>query len=192
MESAGIRVVDATDAPRAIAVQTMAFAADPVMRWLFPEPQTYLKVFPAFAHAFGGAAFEQGTAYLYEDLGGASFWLPPGVATDPDPLVKIIEEEIRDSIRDDVFALTEQMAAFHIEEPHWYLAMIGVDPSRRGQGLGGAMLQHCLQACDEQGITAYLESSNLANVSLYQRHGFEIIGEIQAGSSPPSYPMIRA
>ena len=40
-------------------------------------------------------------------------------------------------------------------------------------------------------LPAYLESSNPANVPLYQRHGFEVLGEIQVGSSPPVFPMYR-
>ncbi|MCA1748539.1 MAG: hypothetical protein LC634_03060 [Sphingomonadales bacterium] len=38
---------------------------------------------------------------------------------------------------------------------------------------------------------AYLESSNPRNISLYLRHGFEIVGEIQHGSSPVMTPMLR-
>ena len=45
--------------------------------------------------------------------------------------------------------------------------------------------------CDDDGLIAYLESSNPRNLSLYERHGFEIIGKIQAGTSPTLYPMIR-
>lgn len=44
----------------------------------------------------------------------------------------------------------------------------------------------------EQGIPGYLESSNPANIPFYQRHGYEIIGEIQVGSSPVLTPMWRA
>jgi hypothetical protein len=36
-----------------------------------------------------------------------------------------------------------------------------------------------------------LESTNPRNLSLYKRHGFEPIGTIQQGSSPPLYPMLR-
>jgi hypothetical protein len=36
-----------------------------------------------------------------------------------------------------------------------------------------------------------LESTNEANLTLYQRHGFELVGNIQAGSSPSMFPMIR-
>jgi hypothetical protein len=40
-------------------------------------------------------------------------------------------------------------------------------------------------------LPAYLESSNPRNISLYERHGFEIIGLIQAGGSPTLTPMLR-
>jgi hypothetical protein len=40
-------------------------------------------------------------------------------------------------------------------------------------------------------MAAYLESTNPRNVSLYQRHGFEALGTIQKGSSPPLIPMLR-
>ena len=46
--------------------------------------------------------------------------------------------------------------------------------------------------CDEQGIPGYLESSNPANIPFYRRHGYELAGEIQVGSSPVVTPMWRA
>ena len=52
-------------------------------------------------------------------------------------------------------------------------------------------MTRALQRCDEDGLIAYLESSNPRNLSLYERHGFEIIGKIQAGTSPTLYPIIR-
>ena len=58
-------------------------------------------------------------------------------------------------------------------------------------GLGSLILKEALQVIDEQGKIAYLESSNPKNISLYLRHGFEVIGEIQVGSSPVVTPMIR-
>lgn len=69
--------------------------------------------------------------------------------------------------------------------------MIGVEPFHHGKGIGGALLAHTLALCDQAGLPAYLESSNPRNISLYQRHGFETIGEIQAGSSPFVTPMLR-
>lgn len=69
------------------------------------------------------------------------------------------------------------------------------DPRRRcgasAPGLGAELMRDALARCDEEGLIAYLESSNPANVSLYRRHGFEVVGEIQAGDSPVSFPMLR-
>ena len=40
--------------------------------------------------------------------------------------------------------------------------------------------------CDEQGLPAYLESSNVLNVPLYQRHGFEVMAEAALPQGGPS------
>ena len=44
---------------------------------------------------------------------------------------------------------------------------------------------------DKEGAMAYLESSNKQNISLYLRHGFEVVGEIQIYDSPIVTPMVR-
>jgi len=54
------------------------------------------------------------------------------------------------------------------------------------------LMKTALERVDAEGLPAYLESSNARNVSLYERHGFEVIGEIQHGSSPTMLPMYRA
>ena len=84
-----------------------------------------------------------------------------------------------------------QMESHHPSEPHWYLPLIGIDPKHQGKGLGGALLAHVTEICDRDGVPAYLESSNPRNITLYERHGFEITGQIQHGSSPTIVPMLR-
>ena len=95
------------------------------------------------------------------------------------------------SIRHDVFAVFEQMAKYHPTDPHWYLPIIGVDPAHQGNGLGDALMTYALQRCDHDHVPAHLESTNPRNISLYRRHGFEVLGTIQAGSSPPLVPTLR-
>jgi len=46
-----------------IACLTMAFATDPVMRWLYPEPGRYAAYWPRVAQAYGGRAFDHHTAW---------------------------------------------------------------------------------------------------------------------------------
>ena len=175
----------------AIAVLALAFGTDPVSRWAWPDPHTYLTSFTAFARAFGGAAFAQGTAHILGDFAGAALWLPPGAHPDEEAMIALLQGTVAESVLPDLFAVLEQMGEYHPTEPHWYLPMIGVDPSQQGHGIGSALLTHALAACDQDGMPAYLESSNPKNVPLYQRHGFEVIGTVQAGSSPTIYPMLR-
>ena len=92
---------------------------------------------------------------------------------------------------EEVGGFFEQIGNYHPEYPHWYLPMIGADPAHTGLGLGAALMKHALAKVDEQKMPAYLESSNPRNISLYERHGFEVLGEIQSGSSPVMTPMLR-
>ena len=186
-----VRVAGAADEKAAVGVIRMGFGSDPVARWTYPDPENYLSAFPEFIRAFAGKAFECGTAYVAEENKGAALWLPPGVGPDEAELVSILESSTPRSIKKDLFSVLEQMGEFHPAEPHWYLPMIAVDPFRQGQGTGGKLMKFALERCDEEQMPAYLESSNARNISLYQRYGFEIIGLIRSGGSPPMFPMLR-
>ncbi len=63
--------------------------------------------------------------------------------------------------------------------------MVGVEPERQGRGVGSALLREVLTQCDAEGLPAYLESSNERNLTLYRRHGFEVIEELRLGRSGP-------
>jgi hypothetical protein len=45
--------------------------------------------------------------------------------------------------------------------------------------------------CDHEQKLAFLESTNERNVPFYERHGFEVLGTVQVGSSPTSFSMLR-
>ena len=176
---------------RVFSTLALAFAADPASRWLFPEPESYLQHFPAFARALAGPSLQRRTALATADYGAVALWLAPGDGPDEDAMADLIDEEVRPDKKDDMAAAMEQMGRYHPLEPHWYLPFIGVEPSRQGQGLGGALLRSSLARVDADGLPAYLESSNPRNRPLYERHGFEALGEIRIGSCPPIVPMLR-
>ena len=93
---------------------------------------------------------------------------------------------------EDVSAMFAQMEHYHpARDECWYLPMIAVDPAYIGRGAGGALLDYGLIRCDDAGQVAYLEASSPQSIPLYMRHGFEPIGKIQVGSSPPMTPMVR-
>lgn len=180
--------VEPADAERAIAVLVRAFSADPMARWMYPDPAQYRALFPAFVRAFGGCAFALGTARHVENHAGVALWLPPGVEPDHD----VIEASLPAGRESEIAAVFEEMACYHPGETHWYLPLIGVDPAHQREGRGAALLRDTLCLCDQDHVAAYLESTNPANVTLYQRHGFELRSTIQVGSAPPLFAMLRA
>lgn len=188
-----VEAAPAKGAGRSKAVETLmlGFAADPVARWFFPEAWQYVGAGRRFAEGFGGRAFEHGTAFVADETKAVALWLPPGVEPDEAMMGGAIEEAMRPEKAADANAVLEAMAKYHPAEPHWYLPLMAADPMCFGQGLGSALLKHALTLVDRDRLPAYLESSNPRNLSLYERHGFEVVGKIQAGSSPTLTPMLR-
>ena len=191
-DTAEILTVPSSEASRAVAALTSGFIADPFVRWIYPEAHGYLESFPKLVYLLSAPAFEHGTAYAADDYSGAALWLSPGKTPDEEAIGKLIEETVRSEIREDLYSVLAQMDTYHPDDaPCWYLPFIGVDVARQGRGLGSALMKHAPERCDEDGTQAYLESSNPANISLYERHGFQVMGRIDAGSAPPIHPMRR-
>ncbi len=185
-----VQSATAAEEAAVIAILTLAFDNDPATRWTWPEPKAFLEAFPRFAKALGGAAFGSGTAHRI-GFAAAALWLPPGTEPDDAAIAALMQATADAQTAVDGPAIMRQMTGYRPREPNWYLPLIGVDPAHQGKGLGGALLKHATDICDRDGVPAYLESSNPRNVPLYERHGFEVLGKIQAGGSPTVVPMLR-
>jgi len=191
MMSATARPGAPDEADAIVSVITLAFSTDPMARWSLPDPLTYLNVMPSLVRAFGARAFDSQSAYCLDACRGAALWLAPGAEPDSERLLTLMQDNAPPEILADLMGVFEQMGQYHPTEPHWYLPLIGVDPACQGQGHGSTLMRHGVDRCDRDGLPAYLESSNPRNISLYLRHGFEIMGEIQVGASPRMTPMYR-
>jgi len=178
-------------ADHAIAALVLAFGSDPVARWAYDDPHHYLLHMPRLFRALGASSFAAGAAQRTSDGFGVALWLPPGVHGDDGPLEAVIAESIAGEKQAELGAVFERTERYRPTEPHWYLSLIGVEALQRNKGRGAALLQHRLRQCDREHRPAYLWSSNPLNTSLYERHGFQIMGTIQVGSSPPIFPMLR-
>ena len=186
-----ISTVGRSEAEQVLSSLILGFAADPFIRWFYPEPDAYLKYFPRVIDLFGGGAFEHEGAYRNETGTAGALWLPHGVHPDEDGLVALFEKTVAPEKHDALFSSFEQMDSFHPEEPCWHLAFIASDPALAGKGLGSALLEATLKRCDSEGLPAYLESTNPANLPLYGRFGFEEIGLIETDQAPSLFPMLR-
>jgi predicted N-acetyltransferase YhbS len=69
--------------------------------------------------------------------------------------------------------------------PHYYLSLLGTHPDRQGAGIGMRLLRENLAQMDREGVPAYLESSNPANLGRYQSVGFVPVGTFQLPDDGP-------
>jgi GNAT superfamily N-acetyltransferase len=180
-----------------------AFYDDPVAMWIMPEDNArtaHLRNFfqtMARHHHLAGGGVE--VAVDGPGIGAAALWDPPG------RWKHSLREQLmmapslirgfrwRPAVGRKLAALLDQMKRHHPEEPHWYLATIGSDPTVRGKGFGQALMRSRLDRCDAEHCPAYLESSKPDNVPYYERFGFGVTGEILLPDGGPRlWPMWRA
>jgi ribosomal protein S18 acetylase RimI-like enzyme len=183
----------------ASGVLARAFDDDPVFRFLYPTPRRRHLACRGFLHSIARDALPFGEVWAAFDgvVVAAAGWLPEG--TYPPTRWRaarllmsawstvLTPHTFRDGLR--YLSETEKL---HPKEPHWYLAVIGVEPTRQGEGLGGKLLAAVLDPLDRKGIPAYLETSTEANVAWYRHHGFEVQNEVNpAPTGPPVWTMWR-
>jgi GNAT superfamily N-acetyltransferase len=171
-----------------------AFHDDPVMAWFFPDDAARVDLNARFFKMRVRGLLAQEEVYTTDDQAGAACWAQPG-RWEMGPL-----EGLRFALR--VAALTRTRTpllargwqivdAAHPREPHWYLAILGTEPARCGEGIGSALLQPVLDDCDRNEVGAYLESSKEENIAFYARHGFRVTDELTLPDGPPIWPMWR-
>jgi GNAT superfamily N-acetyltransferase len=181
-------------------VLARAFDDDPVFRHLYPTPRRRRWSCRSFLGAVVRDALPFGEVWAAVDDGSVvatAGWLPEGAYPPSrwraartllaawDAL--LTPQTLRDGFR--YLAETEKL---HPREPHWYLAVIGVEPPRQGEGLGGRLLDAVLDRLDTTPVPAYLETSTASNVAWYRHHGFEVQSKIHpAPAGPPVWTMWR-
>ena len=176
-----------------------AFYDDPIMVWMLPDAARRARSLPhTFAammrhHFLAGGGVELATKG--STVGAGTLWDPPGRKQSRLAGLLMMPGFIwwfrsRMSVAQQV---GEAMKAEHPEEPHWYLAVIGSDPTVRGAGFGRALMRSRLDRCDVEHAPAYLEATKQDTVPYYMRFGFEVTGEIKLpDGGPRMWPMWRA
>jgi len=168
-----------------------AFHDDPVFGWFFPaEGSRHRRLRRYFVTELQHESLRHGAvevACVDGRVAGAAVWFPPGTwspGTEASALAGYLRAFGRRLSLGSQF-LSVAVRAHPREEPHWYLAIIGVDPVRQGYGVGAALLRSRFRQCDEEGLPAYLESSKPENVPLYQHFGFHVTGTLGLPEGAP-------
>jgi len=178
-----------------------AFVDDPVFQWLIPPGVSRRDERLALFFTSMARSYLRRDKYVFcagDGVGGA-MWSAPGswalpmteVLREALPSTQAFGGNLLRALRCQLFI--ESKHPKHPEEPkHWYLGYLGVAPTHQGQGLGATMLRAVLDDADTAGTPAYLESSNERNLSLYERHGFRVVEELQLlGKGPTVWRMWR-
>ncbi|HAZ17403.1 MAG TPA: GNAT family N-acetyltransferase, partial [Acidimicrobiaceae bacterium] len=118
----------------------------------------------------------------------AAVWVPPSGPDEPGPDFAAVGAANMALLGEEwaverLAPLAPLMEA-HPVTPHWYLAFVGTVASARGRGLASACISEVTRRCDATGHGAYLESSDPANVPLYERHGFSVTSEVTIPGGP--------
>lgn len=71
-------------------------------------------------------------------------------------------------------------------EPHYTIATIGVVSHHLRRGLAEALLELVLAAAAEQALPAYMETSSVSNVRLYERFGFTVHDAVELPDGGPT------
>ena len=188
---ADVRQASPADAKGLAAPLARAFYEDPVTVWANPSERTRTRRVERFFLGRMRALLPHDLSYVAGDARGAAVWSPP------DAWQMGLRELLHDlpafvSPRTPmVLRGMHEVERLHPTDPHYYLAILGVDPPAQGEGLGSALLQPMLRRCDEEGVGAYLETSSERNVRFYSRHGFRVTDEVELPKGPRMWLMWR-
>jgi GNAT superfamily N-acetyltransferase len=160
-------------------VFSRAFIDDPIVRWPLPDVRDIgARIRQTFASIYLGVA-DRGMIWEAGDAEGFAVWIPPGAADDmfaSDAAVQLTLAPLTDDDGRRYAALWEWIES-QVPDDVWYLDAIGVEPSRQGTGIGGALIRHGLSAASDEGVDAFLETGTARNVPYYERFGFVVVGE---------------
>jgi GNAT superfamily N-acetyltransferase len=178
------------------AALVKAFHDDPVMTYLFPKDTGRDKNLRALFVSESKRSLRRGALHTTAGgpaQGGAIWMSPNNWKTGGFELLGQIPLLLRMGLGNTTRALgvLGEMEKIHPKEPHWYLAVLGTATEHQGKGVGSALMAPVLTRCDAEGLPAYLESSKDSNIPFYQRHGFEVTGEVNVKNGPTLWPMWR-
>lgn len=196
----GLVRAGAPDVPRVAALLARAFHEDPLMVYGIPDPEARTRLLPKLIGLNVRYGCRYGMVYVTAAGDGAAIWLPPGrtrytawrmlrAGMFAAPLVVPWAAVGRLSGAE---AYTARLHRRLAPREHWYLAQIGVEPERQGQGIGSALMRPMLDMFETDRVACYLETSKEANVPFYAHRGFVVVADGDAAAGGPhNWAMLR-
>jgi ribosomal protein S18 acetylase RimI-like enzyme len=191
-----VRRARAADVPELARVLARAFFDDPVVEWAWRDERARARALERFQAIRARQLLGDEEVWMTDDASAAALWAPPQrwkktIFQDAAFTRCFLHPRLIGRMPLVTVGWTGMERKHPHSPPHYYLAVLGTDPARQGQGLGSALLDPVLEQCDRDGVGAFLESSKERNIDFYARHGFRVTEELRLLRGPPMWKMWR-
>lgn len=170
---------------QASAMIGRAFFLDPLSLYILPDEEERKRLLEPLQDMVVRYALRYGEITCTPGLRSAACWLPPGRTSLTDlgfllagalpAMLKLGRATLQRAARVETLMSRQQKRI--VPGPHWYLAILAVDPPYQGQGLGSQLLRAGTARADAANLPCYLDTATARNVPLYQRFGFQVVHE---------------
>ncbi|HVE76150.1 MAG TPA: GNAT family N-acetyltransferase [Actinomycetota bacterium] len=173
------------DSGLAGSVLSRALQHDPLRAYIIPDAAERLEKSPASLEPFvrlglsTGAAWSAGSAPE-----GVLIAQPPGFDVTPEIAAEIGLMALPSILGTDawirqgeVFEYLEEHHRNEVQGPHWYVAVVGVNPARQRQGIGRELFATIFAEADRTGTPVYLDTAQPLNRAFFESVGLELIFE---------------
>ena len=194
-----VRPAEQRDVPRIAATLTIALADSRWTRWALPDDGRMQRLTRLHELDAGHRGVSTGGAWVTDDVTAVAVWDPPPGAPGTFPLPADVRAALDRELpylaagRASVVAETAALVtAARPDDPHWWLAHLGVRPTSRRQGLAAAVLAPALVRCDAEGVLAAAAVYSWANVRFLRGFGFEVTTTTRtADDALPLWVLVR-
>ncbi len=194
-----VRPAEQRDVPRIAATLTIALADSRWTRWALPDDGRMQRLTRLYELDAGHRGVSTGGAWVTDDVTAVAVWEPPPGAPGTLPLPADVRAALDRELpylaagRASVVAETAALVtAARPDDPHWWLAHLGVRPTSRRQGLAAAVLAPALVRCDAGGVLAAAAVYSWANVRFLRGFGFEVTTTTRtADDALPLWVLVR-
>ena len=172
IESNGLMRLGKADVKAASLMFSHAFYNDPFSLYAFPDIKERDLKLPYMNELSLCYGLRYGLAYTTSERGeGGAIWMPPGktgmslfgflLSGCLSPIIKMgLKTELK------MMPLDKFMEEKHkklVPYPHWYLALLGVDPQYQKQGYASKLLRPMLDKIDSDNMPCFLETDSEKN-----------------------------
>jgi len=181
---------------------SQAFQDDPLFVHVIPNSEERRKFLPLLCRADLKMGVDYGRVYAeLNRLSGASIWFSSDAAylsldQYEESDYPALESQLPNGAYDRFITAVDFMELQHkkiLSEPHWYLMVVGIEPTAQGQGLGDTLVARGLKEAATRQMPIYLETFTAKNVEYYENRGFNVIREcIEPSSKLTCWAMVRS